>query len=170
MQRQTDCDQERAKHEVKDQTRQDRLVDAFEVAVRVVLGDVLDESRAHAKVEQIEGAGENGQQHPNAEFVHIQVRQDVRRQQQRDEEIPRTAEEIEERICDELLRKNPEERDGFVLPGNFVSHAFPLQKLGPAKIQPNLRRRLCGFQSVPERESFSPAPHSAESTETAPQI
>ena len=73
--------------------------------MRVILGDVLYKRGSQSKIQETEGIGKNREQDPRAEIAYIEVRQNVRSEEQADQKAPRTPKHVEKRIRDELLRK-----------------------------------------------------------------
>ena len=106
LQQQTRGNQQCAKPKVERQAAQQNTIDTIVVFVRVVLGNVLHEDAA--KIEQrylagIERTDEHAHHYPRSEIGNAQMRKDVRRKEQRQDETPASSQEIKERISDESL-------------------------------------------------------------------
>src|SRR5690606_28140428 len=111
LQRQAQKHNEYAESGVKQHPRKQHAIDSGVVAQGMKFGDVLDERRSQTEIEKTEGTGENRQQHPGAEISHVEMGENVRGQQQGGKKTPETAEDVEKRVGDELLRKVTVKRD-----------------------------------------------------------
>ncbi len=87
--------------------------------MRVVLGNILGESRTQTEIEQVERTDEDRQQYPGTKLTDGESRQEVRGQQEGDNKAPEAANEVEERVRDELLGKLTEEGDRMGIGGPF---------------------------------------------------
>ena len=94
------------------------------MTVRVVFGDVFDERRAETKIEEVKRIDKDTQDDPRTEVPNVEMRQNVRGQKQRDEETPRTADQIEKSVRDEPFGKLALERNGLMIDAHVAYNSL----------------------------------------------
>src|ERR1041384_666229 len=109
LQEQTHGNDRYAEYGVKHEAGEQHPIDPVVILVGVVLRDVFHKRRAETEIQPVqrERIHENAEQDPRAELAHVEMRKNVRRQQQRESKTPGAAEQIEKRVGDELLRELP---------------------------------------------------------------
>jgi hypothetical protein len=114
LQQHADQHQGNAERGIKIESANQHTIDAFEIFVRIELGNVFHEYASEIKeghLAWIERADKHAHEDPSPEVMNTQMQQNVRRQQQRQDETPASSQEVEKCVGNELLGKLSKESD-----------------------------------------------------------